>query len=335
MQIKFIIAVVISVFFLVGCAEKNSPELNQNFQTTNTTQNMKSSLTSKEVDLGMCIDEGSSGCGYHKIKGKAFKYSGSGEYMYQYFSYNPNIEDYKQMNTSNYSSLIKYNFKVLETGLTTSITKKYLEFLSPFRYTDDIFDNAVYRYDSSSSSKIITEDCKVYYTNGNFLSAYIRDIKNVDKTELSTNDLSIIFGEKGFKKLDFESEITYDKFTKDTKITTPLLKNILIRGNYQNNKVVFIQLYANLYFDNSWGFIKNAVDTDSKQHNVTRISTDTSCTKTGCTLTETVGIDLSLDFLKKNQNGFEIKAYGTREKIITVPSVMVKSFLKASKTITK
>ena len=102
-----------------------------------------------------------------------------------------------------------------------------------------------------------------------------------------------------------------------------------IRGNFSNKEVKFIQLYTNLYFIDKWGFVKNAVDTNGVYHDVTKISTDTSCSSSGCTLTETIGIDLSLDFLKNNQNGFEIKAFGTREKIINVPSVMIKSFLKA------
>ena len=130
----------------------------------------------------------------------------------------------------------------------------------------------------------------------------IRIIKNSDNSELNEKDLLTIIGEKPLTKLEFESDIVYDKFTKVNAVTTPYLNNMAIRGNFSNKEVKFIQLYTNLYFKNKWGFIKNAVDTNGSYHDVTKISTDTSCSNSGCTLTETIGIDLSLDFLKKNQN---------------------------------
>ena len=270
-------------------------------------------------------------CSYDKIQGKSFKYTGEMEYIDLYFKYDPNVE-FEPNIPINYNSIKFNNFKILQTGLITEYNIKHNRepMFANFRYNEDIIGEYAYKYDSGYSTKIVTADCKIYYLNKEKISEYKKDIKNSDNTELNGQDLLDIIGEKPLKKLEFESDITYDKFTKVNAVTTPYLNNMAIRGNFSNKEVKFIQLYTNLYFIDKWGFVKNAVDTNGVYHDVTKISTDTSCSNTGCTLTETIGIDLSLDFLKNNQNGFEIKAFGTREKIINVPSVMIKSFLKAA-----
>ena len=61
-----------------------------------------------------------------------------------------------------------------------------------------------------------------------------------------------------------------------------------------------------------------------------KISTDTDCSYSdmlGCKLTETIGVTVSEEFLNKNRDGFELKVFGTKEKIVKVSSHMVESFL--------
>lgn len=275
-------------------------------------------------------------CSFATIEGKAFRYDGNMDYTHLYFRYNSELE-FEPNIPYNYDSARLYNFKILQTGLITEHNIKHNRkpIFASFRYNEDIIGEYAYKYDSGYSTKIVTADCKIYYLSMSKISEYQNLIKNSDNTKLSEKDLLNIIGEKPLKKLEFESDITYDKFTKVNAVTTPYLNNMAIRGNFSNKEVKFIQLYTNLYFIDKWGFVKNAVDTNGVYHDVTKISTDTSCSNTGCTLTETIGIDLSLDFLKNNQNGFEIKAFGTREKIINVPSVMIKSFLKAAEIIQK
>ncbi len=304
---KYILSITILII-LTGCAG-NSPEIYQSGDSKT--------------------------CTYDKIEGKSFKYAGESQYTDVYFNYDPNTE-YSIEIPRNYDSIRLYDFKILQTGLITEQGKKTIKSIyQTSRYNEDIIGEYAYKYDSAYSTKVVTQDCKIYYLNWRILSDYKKIIKNSDNSELNEKDLLTIIGEKPLTKLEFESDIVYDKFTKVNAVTTPYLNNMAIRGNFSNKEVKFIQLYTNLYFKNKWGFIKNAVDTNGSYHDVTKISTDTSCSSSGCTLTETIGIDLSLDFLKNNQNGFEIKAFGTSERIINVPSVMVKSFLKAAEIIQK
>ena len=305
---KYILSITILII-LTGCAG-NSPEIYQSGDSKT--------------------------CTYDKIEGKSFKYTGEMEYIDLYFKYDPNVT-FEPNIPINYNSIKFNNFKILQTGLITEHNIKHNRkpIFASFRYNEDIIGEYAYKYDSAYSTKVVTQDCKIYYLNWRILSDYKKIIKNSDNSELNEKDLLTIIGEKPLTKLEFESDIVYDKFTKVNAVTTPYLNNMAIRGNFSNKEVKFIQLYTNLYFKNKWGFIKNAVHTNGSYHDVTKISTDTSCSSSGCTLTETIGIDLSLDFLKNNQNGFEIKAFGTSERIINVPSVMVKSFLKAAEIIQK
>jgi hypothetical protein len=85
-----------------------------------------------------------------------------------------------------------------------------------------------------------------------------------------------------------------------------------------------------LTFFDKWGFISNALDTDGVSHDVVKISSDTDCSHSdllGCKLTETIGVALTEKFLNKYINGFEIKVYGTKEKIIKVSGEAVKGFV--------
>jgi hypothetical protein len=185
-------------------------------------------------------------CSYDKIQGKSFKYAGDMEYVDLYFRYSPNTE-FEPKIPINYNS-IKFNkFKVLETGLVTEHNIKYNRepMFANFRYNEDIIGEYAYKYDSGYSTKVVTEDCKIYYLNQGKISEYKKDIKNSDNTELKGQDLLDIIGEKPLKKLEFESEIKYDKFTKTNSITTPLLNNMALRGSFLNKDVVFIQLYSN------------------------------------------------------------------------------------------
>lgn len=288
-----------------------------------------------KVDSKVDSSGDSKDCSYDKIQGKSFKYIGNPEYIHLSFIYNQNSQRYQQMNLKNYESIRINNFKILETGIITEENSQHNRkpIFKSIRYSQDNIGEHVYEYDSGFSRKVITEDCKIYYLNQYLISGYKSNIRNSDESELNDDDLTYIIGKEALKKLSFESTIEYDKFNKTTKISTPFLKNTLIRGNFLNHKELNVQLYTNLVFKHKWGFIRNAVDTDGKTHKVVQISTDTDCSKYGCTLTETIGIDLSLDFLKKHQNGFEIKAYGAEERIINVPATMVKSFLKATEEI--
>lgn len=269
-------------------------------------------------------------CSYGDIKGKEYKYTGEYQYMDIIFLHNPNIEAYQQMGNEVYAPLMK-GFKILKTGITTAENRAYNEspILSDLRYNKGSIDNNdIYILDGGVSTKIISKECQIFYTQIKSVSEFEDSLSNIDGTELSINDITNIAGSKNFRKSDFKATIKYDRFEKTHKIHTPELYSSFIRGAVKDKTVLYVQLYTSLYFKNKWGFIDKAIDTDGKKHTVVKISTDTDCSQVNnCSLTETIGIALSIDFLEKYKKGFEIKAYGTKEKVIKIPGAMVRSFL--------
>ncbi|MFQ5346443.1 MAG: hypothetical protein ACE5ED_01195 [Rhodothalassiaceae bacterium] len=138
-------------------------------------------------------------------------------------------------------------------------------------------------------------------------------------------------GDRPLEKLKLTADIKYDKFVKSYDVSTPFYDNMLIRGSVdaKSNRIIYVQLYTDLVFFEEWGYIETSIDTDGNRHEVTQISSDVDCYSEflGCELTEGIGITLSKDFLESHRNGFEIKAYGAQEKIITVPRQLIESFL--------
>ena len=269
-------------------------------------------------------------CSYKEIQGKEYKYKGKYQYMQITFLHNPNLQSYEQMGNKVYEPLMK-GFKILETGVTTAENRYYNEspILSGSRYAKSSFNNNdIYILDSGVSTKIVSEKCQIFYTQIKYVSRFRDSLSNIDGSELSIEDIRNIAGSKNFIKDDFKATISYDRFEKSYKILTPELYSTFIRGSMKNNDILYVQLYTSLYFNDKWGFIDKSIDTNGKKHSVVKISTDTDCSGSyGCSLTETIGISLSIDFLKRNKKGFEIKAYGSKEKIIKVPGAMVRSFL--------
>jgi len=302
-------------------------------------------MTKISISFGFVILLGLSGCGagapqvqkmdngkcsYGEIKGKEYKYKGKPEYISNTFLYNPNLRPYQQVDNRVYEPLTK-GFKVLETGFTTAENRYFNQspILSILRYSKDSIDNNdIYIFDSGVSTKIISRDCNVFYTQIKHIDEFRQSLSNIDGSELSIDDIINIVGSKNLKKLDFTALIKYDRFEKTYKIRTPELYSFFIRGSVKNKRTLYVQLYASLDFFKKWGFIDKSIDTDGKKHTVVKITTDTDCSDpNNCILTETIGISLSIDFLEKNKKGFEIKAYGSKEQIIKVPGAMVRSFL--------
>ncbi len=269
-------------------------------------------------------------CSYGEIKGKEYKYKGKYKYMNITFLHNPNLQSYEQMGDKVYKPLIK-GFKVLETGLTTAENKYYNDssILSSLRYDKEAIEhNDIYILDGGVSTKIVSEKCQIFYTQIKYVSRFRDALSNIDGTELSIEDIRNIAGSQNFAKTDFKATMKYDRFEKIHKIRTPELHSSFVRGSLKDGNILYVQLYTSLYFNGKWGFIDKSIDTDGNKHTVVKITTDTDCSRSsGCRLTETIAISLSIDFLKRNKKGFEIKAYGSKEKIIKVPGAMVRSFL--------
>jgi len=277
----------------------------------------------------------SAGCDYGSIEGDEYTLTDSTKpYVTNIFFYDSTKEKVWQLDKGMYTDLVSGNFKVVEVGVVTQedINAKK-PFLSKYRYFQEEYNGELLKRDKSFSTKVVTQNCSVYYLHGGTgKKSLTSSIAKSTGESLSDKDVMKVFGKTVFVELDLAASIKYDKFDKRYKVTTPTHNKMLLRGsiNEDTHGVSYIQLYADLTFLEKWGFVKHATDTDGVNHEVTKISTDTDCSSRvlGCVLTETIGVSLSRDFLEQKKEGFEIKVYGTKEAILKVPGKLVESFLE-------
>lgn len=278
---------------------------------------------------------GSKVCSFEEIPGKSYLIAPSFKrYITNSFFYDSEKETVYQRDKSKFSSLISQEFKVVETGV---VTKQDIAsrrpFLSKYRYRENEIEGTPYVRDKTFSSKLVTEDCSVYYLSGaTAAKSLLSSVVNSDGSEIDEADLLVLYGSEPLQKKEMEAEIEYDRFEKRVKVTTPYYDGMLIRGSIDAKKksVQFVQLYLNLTFFKKWGFVSNAIDTDGIRHEVVKISSDADCKHSdigGCKLTEIVGVDVSEDFLKDHRGGFEMKVFGTKERVVKVSGQMVEGFL--------
>jgi hypothetical protein len=271
---------------------------------------------------------------YNSLEGKSFQLSEDFKpYVTNSFYFDPYKRDHFQLN-GNYEDLKSQSFKVLETGVVTAADlNKRRPIFSEYRYYQEEIDGELYKRDKTYSTKVLTDNGSIFYLGGGTkIESLLSSIVNTDNSKIDNKDIFLLFGDKPFEKLILAANVEFDKFLKIYNISTPFYNDILIRGSVdaKTNQVINIQLYADLVFRKKWGNIDNAVDTDGNSHKVTKISTDIDVDVspiTGSILTETIAISLNLTFLEKHRSGFEIKAYGTKEQVITVPGQLIESFL--------
>jgi len=275
-------------------------------------------------------------CTFNDIKGKTYRVSPwYKDYVKNTFFYDPKPGMFKQNDKTKYRSLIEQSFKILETGVVTvGDTANRASYLSEYRYSDAIIAGVIYKVDRTYSTKVVTEDCSIYYLEGGQSPHALKlDIVNNDSSKLNEADIPYFFAKQALQARNMEAKVKFDKFTQSVKISTPEYEGAFIRGlvNKKTNTISYIQLYVDAVFSGNWGFLKHALDADGNHHHVTKISTDADCSYShlGCKLTETVGVALTKEFLENNKNGFEIKVFGTSSIIVKVPKQVVLSFLEA------
>jgi hypothetical protein len=237
-----------------------------------------------------------------------------------------------QLDRERYSSLVSGQFKVAETGVVTAEDRNARNpALSEFRYFEDEFEGRVFRRDRSFSTRVVASDCSTFYLYGKATKSQLkRGILTAEGSQLTDSQLLELISKQALEPLNLKARIEYDRFEKRYRVATPEYNKLRLRGTVnESGNVLLVQLYVDLVFNESWGFVRNAVDTDGRSHGVIRIDTNTDC-KTrlvGCLLTETVGIQLDQAYLESKRGGFEIKAFGAKEKIIKVPGEVVEAFL--------
>ena len=109
--------------------------------------------------------DNSNACPYQTIKGHEYIVTDSFKYEYSsIFYFDGYMFDPAQNRKSNYGSLEMQPFKVIETGLNTGfIRQTNTSYEGKERI---ILNDNIYTRDKNLSSKIITQDCSIYYING-------------------------------------------------------------------------------------------------------------------------------------------------------------------------
>ncbi|HCA5312811.1 MULTISPECIES: hypothetical protein [Acinetobacter] len=273
-------------------------------------------------------------CGYSELTGTEYQITDQfKKYVTNSFDAFPKKNDYSQGSIRDYQSLNENSFKILNTGIRTLPSERYLQsFLSSYRFRNIDLDGTAYNLDKSFNTEVITSDCKKFYLDpGLTLKDIEYQIKRTDGQPIGKKDYFDLLG-AAIEKKTIGVSSQYDKFEKRVEIKTEYFDKYLIRGYYDPSvkKVDFIQIYTDLTFIGDWGNISSSKDTDSQVHKVTRIDTNVDCKSKvlGCVLTETIGVDVTEQFLKNHKKGFEIKLMGKQSKVLSINGDVVTAFLE-------
>lgn len=280
-------------------------------------------------------------CYYSDTNGVEYKISDkAARYVTNDFQAFPDREGYNQRDLKYYDSLLNKPFKVTKTEATTLDSVKYSSFLSKYRLGDIVVDNKAYITDAFYNIQLTTSDCQKFYydpSRKNLKSLQYDFIRTDGKTITSKNYFDFLG--KAVREANIETSSEYDKFEKKTLLKTDYFDQYLIRGmlDKTNKKSSNIQIYLDttvltkaLAEERSWNNISVAKDTDGNSHQVVQISRNPDCSSTklfGCTLHETIGIDVSEKFLRSHLNGFELKMIGSNTFVKEINGDVVKSFV--------
>lgn len=298
--------------------------------------------SSSPETVGSKLDNGVIDCGYESIN--SAEYIKAPDYQMKYItnmfsSDAASISEKQFYNPSYFTPLATEKFKITSTELKN---KFYYHASgkpnSRLKKDNKIIDGERYEYQNASDVKIITESCKVYWLErGQYIDLTVRNLRLADGGEFTADNYSDLLGSNNFSKFSApEAKVTYDKFTKISKIESTFDKNLMLRTWVKNNgadKPKEIQIYADVHFLDKWGHLEKAFTETGLVTEITKIDTDIDCSTSkllgGCSLTETIGISLPYSFYESHKQGFEVKVQGTRSKVIKVKDYQVQQILDA------
>jgi hypothetical protein len=271
-------------------------------------------------------------CDFNQINATSFMPTEmTKKYITNTFKSTPDSYDPQLRNKDYFSPLQTESFK-----FTGKIVPK--TFSSQYKKEDRVEINGIpYVFNGYEWAEIVTESCKIYwYDRGNYVNMMKNGSVKSDGSEFTIADYKSFFGEKNFQELTIApARVEHDKFKESIIIRGDDDDGILFRawGSTKTNKLNDnnVQLYARVKFIENWAHLDLAFDEDANKRQLTKIGTDVDCSSSslglGCTLTETVGIEIPVSYLRTKQNGFQIKVSGSREAIITVKGYQVKQIL--------
>ncbi|MAF75896.1 MAG: hypothetical protein CMF17_08590 [Idiomarinaceae bacterium] len=277
-------------------------------------------------------------CYYDRIKADEYRLDAKYSYFVESdFFYDPNSPAFSQKESDKFEPIRQQKFKVEQTGLITFDAESLRKPKHKIdRYKEIKINNNYYRLDKAYATKVITEDCSEFYISVSDVQSVISgNVREMSGDLISDNELLSFIGSKPLQKRQIDADVVYDEFDKIYKIRTPEHNNMILRAVYdeRDDRVVLIQLYADLVFFGEWGNISRAVDDSGNERTLVRIDTDTDCSASSvvgfCNLTETVGAEFPESFLRKNKDGFRVKFAGSIERVRSIEPFMIESLLKA------
>lgn len=231
---------------------------------------------------------------------------------------------------------------VMENTFKFSLDTRKHSFYNKYQ-KDDIFElgDQSYVYSGYEMVKIITSTCQIFwFERGNFASLTLANVQRADGKELSLSDYKFILGEKNVKPFQIPpAKIENDKFKNTIKITGLYDNNMMFRawGSTKTGKLndPNVQLYADVKFLENWAHLEHAYDENANQRKLVKIDKDANCSNKylGCELTETVGIEIPISYLRTKPDGFELKVSGKQERILKIPNYQIKQILDAVKNL--
>lgn len=285
-------------------------------------------------------------CGYSEIEGTEYRVADKfAKYVTNDFDAYPDRESYKQGTLEDYRSLINNPFKVTNRNSLTQSSPSYKTYLKEHRFRDIVVDGKAYYTDAYYNIEVTTSDCQKFYFDPSYkgLDSLQYKFVRTDGQVITTKNYFEFLGDN-VTKLDIKTTSEYDRFEKKHLVKTDYFTQYLIRGYFDKSKNKFdsIQVYLDTTAftkvmgsdrDRSWSNIRIAKDTDANSHEVTQITHDADCSAKnkdifGCILRETIGVDVSEQFLRKHKDGFDLKLIGDHSSEKEISGDVVKSFLK-------
>ncbi|GAA78187.1 hypothetical protein [Pseudoalteromonas sp. BSi20495] len=301
------------------------------------------STSSTPKSVGNKLDNGVVDCGYNNID--SAEYIKAPDYKMRYitniFSSDPTAQYEKQFNNPSYfAPLATEKFKITSTEIKNKYYYNNATGKPNSRLKTDnvLIDGNRYEYQNASDVKVITESCKVYWLKRiQYIEQTVSNVSLSDGSDFVVKNYEEILGANNFRKFNPpEAKVTYDKFTKISKIESTFDNSLMLRTWVKNNvkdKPKKIQIYADVHFLDKWGHLSKAFTETGLVTEITKIDTDIDCSNSkllgGCSLTETIGISLPYSFYESHKQGFEVKVQGTRSKVIKVKDYQVQQILDA------
>ncbi len=151
------------------------------------------------------------------------------------------------------------------------------------------------------------------------------------KTSLNLDDPMAIYKAMSVKHDNFKKIINYE----GPNIANNPRDLLFIRAwNYQKTNNLKFQIYVADSYEGNWRFYNSADDSDGNSLEIVQISRDVgSCRRIGyshfCLHTESVGVNISRDYLKNTQDtGINFKLSGKAgERTLFLPGSYVKAML--------